>query len=513
MAQNVELVEPTEPVKAFHVHELDTSDLYTQISDATITPPNLPEPSEPVRQPVLIYFRNRLFGVYKRLFSLVTLSNLAALAYVASQYTEPTLPNAALLSTPIAANLFAACLLRTEDFINLLYASVIWVPLSLPLSIRRRLANIYEFGGVHSGAGVACSAWALLFCIQITRASLTGEPVSPGVLTATFLILFLLLFMVAAAQPAFRSAQHNIFEAVHRFCGWGSLILFWVLSMLLSSRLADSRSQTLATALSTTPTFYLLIATTILIILPWLRLRRIVVHSTTPSTHVTRLQFSKPHTAKPTQTVRISTSPLLEWHSFATIPPFDPTTTAIHRSRSENHNHNHNIIPHSFSVLVSSAGDWTNSVIADHRSAQTYWIRGIPVTGVTQVARLFRSVVVVATGSGIGPCLSLMAAIPSSSSTTTTSNRSSNRLIWSTQSPTSTYGEAVLHEVYAADPKAVVWDTTARGRPDLVVLAAGLVRETGAEAVVVVSNRNVTRRVVLGLRAKRILAYGPIFDS
>ena len=88
-----------------------------------------------------------------------------------------------------------------------------------------------------------------------------------------------------------------------------------------------------------------------------------------------------------------------------------------------------------------------------------------------------------------------------------------NRLIWSTQSPTKTYGEGVLREVHTADPDALVWDTSTRGRPDLVVLAAGLYNEVGAEAVVVVSNRNVTRKVVLGLKKRGIPAYGPIFDS
>ena len=216
MAQKVEPMDITEPVQVFVRPKFDRPSLLPPSSHVrdgyTIQPVE-------ARHSALVYIRHRVFGVYKRLFSIVALGNLAALIYVACQYTNPTLSNAALLSTAISANLFVACLFRTEDFINLLYSSVVWVPLTLSLSIRRRLANIYEFGGIHSGTGVACTSWTLLFCIQITRAHLAGEPVGPGVLTVTFLILSLLLFMVAGAQPAFRSAQHNIFEATHRICG------------------------------------------------------------------------------------------------------------------------------------------------------------------------------------------------------------------------------------------------------------------------------------------------------
>ena len=66
-----------------------------------------------------------------------------------------------------------------------------------------------------------------------------------------------------------------------------------------------------------------------------------------------------------------------------------------------------------------------------------------------KVALLYERVVYVATGSGIGPILGqiLAARVPA-------------RLVWSTRDPRATYGDALVDEVEAAQPDALVWDTT-----------------------------------------------------
>jgi hypothetical protein len=101
------------------------------------------------------------------------------------------------------------------------------------------------------------------------------------------------------------------------------------------------------------------------------------------------------------------------------------------------------------------------------------------------------------------------------------------RIIWSTKQPVATYGAAVVELVYRTDPHAVVIDTSVGGvknkRPDLVKLAyrvweegREVVRGEGkkrGEAVVVISNQRVTRKVVYGLESRGVKAYGAIFDS
>lgn len=118
---------------------------------------------------------------------------------------------------------------------------------------------------------------------------------------------------------------------------------------------------------------------------------------------------------------------------------------------------------------------------------------------------IFKSVVLVTTGSGIGPCLNLLNLAPST--------RPSVRVLWSTPRPLETFGEEIVGNVRVADPDAVIWDTKVFGRPDMVGLTWQLLQESQAEAVFVISNPKVTKMVVYALESRGVAAYGPIFDS
>lgn len=118
---------------------------------------------------------------------------------------------------------------------------------------------------------------------------------------------------------------------------------------------------------------------------------------------------------------------------------------------------------------------------------------------------IFRSVVLVTTGSGIGPCLNLLYM--------DASTRPAVRVLWSTPKPLETFGEEIVEDVRQADPAAVIWDTKKFGRPNMIGLTWQLLKESGAEAVFVVSNPKVTKMVVYALESRGVPAYGPIFDS
>ena len=120
-----------------------------------------------------------------------------------------------------------------------------------------------------------------------------------------------------------------------------------------------------------------------------------------------------------------------------------------------------------------------------------------------RLASLFKPIVIVATGSGIGPCLSFLnvhRGLP-------------KRVLWSARCPLTTYGVGILRDVLRADPKALIVDTTRSGIPDLLALTWALVRDMGAEAVMVVGNPGVTRQVVEGMEGRGVAAFGAVFDS
>lgn len=154
-------------------------------------------------------------------------------------------------------------------------------------------------------------------------------------------------------------------------------------------------------------------------------------------------------------------------------------------------------------MVISNAGDWTSRVVASPRTK--YWIRNTPRAGVLSLFCIFKRVVIVTTGSGIGPTLSSIIDKPAGQVC---------RVVWSTRSPEKTFGAGITKALERIDPDAVVVDTDTMGRrPDLVSLAWRLYRDVQAEAVFVLSNRDVTRNVVYALEARGVPAFGPIWDS
>lgn len=341
------------------------------------------------------------------------------------------------------------------------------------------IAKLYHFGGVHSGCAVSAVAWFILFTALITRDYTSGSFDEPAIVAITYILLTLFLSICLFAIPRFRIFSHNTFEAVHRFAGWTSVGLFWVQILLVCK--AQSKipgADSLGIVVIKAPAFWILLAITFFIILPWVRLRKVEAFPEVLSAHAVRIRF-KYMKIGPVLGIRITHNPLKEWHAFATIPEADGS---------------------SFSLIVSDAGDWTKDQIL--RPKASYWIRGVPITGVLRMAEIFRRVVIVTTGSGIGPCLSMLVSRPLRC-----------RILWSTPNPLQTYGASIVESVAKADPDAMIINTRASGRPDMVALTYHLFRESGAEAVFVISNPALTRKVVYGMESRGIPAYGPIWDS
>ncbi|KAJ0422238.1 hypothetical protein BJY00DRAFT_79653 [Aspergillus carlsbadensis] len=426
--------------------------------------------------------RHRIFIVYRTLFSFIWLSNIIALICF---LTIPSIDRRHI-STIAFANLTTAILVRQDMVINILYTVCCSVPTSWPLAIRRRCAKIYHLGGVHSGAATMAVAWYTGdICYNIYRfVERSWEPSRPSVLTITLSLIALTIFliMLGFAYPTIRKKHHNTFERVHRFAGWTALAIIWVQTM---SSIRDHRAptQSLADTMVATPSFWMLIAITLSIASSWLFLRKVPVDAEVLSNHAVRLHFDYTVPVMGTFT-RLSERPLIEWHSFATVPA----------PRVENGR------PSGYSLVVSRAGDWTGGRIS--KPPSSIWVRGVPTCGVMRIATLFTRVVLVATGSGIGPLLGHV-QIPTCPF----------RLVWSTPNPAATFGKDIVDAVYSADPGAVVHDTKKQGRPDLVRLTWDAVQRFEAEAVIIISNEKLTKKVVYGMETRGVAAYGAIWDS
>ena len=382
-----------------------------------------------------------------------------------------------------SANIMATILFRQENFVNLCYEIACSAPHTLPLSIRRRLAKVFHYGGVHSGTGTAAVVWFLLYTTLATKDWFSNRDRSniPDLILC-YIIVIMFCAILAAAHPTFRRSFHDYFEAGHRFAGWTALIVFWVHNGLVARSNAKAGDIPVGEYLIRSPNFWFFIVSTSCTLLSWSRLRLREVYPEFLSDHAIRLHF-KYRNMQPFYGLKVSTNPLLEWHAFATIPDDDGNGKI-----------------NGFSVVVSNAGDWTKATIMN--PPRKLWIRGYPLHGLLYTSRLFKQIVVVATGSGIGPCLSLLYA-----------NVTPRRVLWSTPNPEQTYGQNIMSAVLKADPDAIVWNTRTLGRPDMVMLAYQLVVQSNAEAVFIISNPKLTKKVVYGMQTRGIAAYGAIFDS
>ncbi|KAF9445393.1 nonribosomal peptide synthetase 12 [Macrolepiota fuliginosa MF-IS2] len=415
--------------------------------------------------------RHRVFSLYRRLFGIVFIINMGIFISLCVKGAD-----AQRIGGIVIVNLFCAILMRQDYVINAFFNTCCAVPVSWPLAIRRVCARVYHIGGLHSGFAASGVVWLILFAGQATKQLLKHDKISAPTLTLTYMILVLLLGIVFLAYPTFRSKQHNKFEMAHRFLGWSATAMVWGQFTLLTNDYKGD--EHLGRALVHAPHFWLLCILTCSIILPWIRLRKVSVRSEVLSRHAVRIYFDYT-TPIPGSFARISDNPLFEWHGFATVP--EPGKKG-------------------YSLVVSRAGDWTSKQIDNPPTA--LWVRGVPAFGVLRIVPLFRRLIFVATGSGIGPCAPCILE-----------QRVPIRLLWTSPNVRGTFGDKLVDSILEKSPDAVIYDTRTHGKPDMVKLTFRLVKEFNAEAVCIISNQKLTEKVVYGMMSRGIPAFGAIWDS
>ncbi|KAH8911724.1 hypothetical protein BR93DRAFT_11996 [Coniochaeta sp. PMI_546] len=487
-------------------------------------------------------------SVYRRIFCISVFGNVVAIILVLLQCLwSGSSPSFTTACTAASSNILAAMLVRNEHVVNALFTIFGTWPRRLPLSIRRIFAKVYSYGGIHSGCSIAATLWYIGFLVLMTIEFARNDlsVIRGYIYLVSYAIIVLLCVIIIFALPGMRVRMHNWFEGMHRFMGWTAVLLFWAQNLLLTADSASAKHIPYAMALVMAPSLWILVAITLLIAYPWTRLRLRDVEAEVLSDHCVKLNF-KYTNVQYGQAVRLADSPLRETHAFAVIPnPVVPTSlnqeqasVVLHSPRTSISSDitvaekeaiecvsptktasSFPVNQKGFSVLVSNAGDWTQKMIRN--PPKQLYTRGAPQYGVLRVAGMFSPVIIMATGSGIGPCLSLFVQKPDHPV----------RIIWSAPSPAETYGQGVIDLLYRADPGAVIIDTRKTGRPDLVKIAYRMWESSkweGAreyalgkaarphgqcEAVVIISNQKVTKKVVYGLESRGVPAYGAIFDS
>ncbi|KAF5729157.1 hypothetical protein HS088_TW21G01315 [Tripterygium wilfordii] len=439
--------------------------------------PSKAPPRKPDSRLSVILLDQGLFTVYKRLFVVCLAVNITALVLAATGNFPYARNKATLFSI---ANIFALTLCRSEAFLRIVFWLAVkvmgrsWIPLPIKTATTSLLQSL---GGIHSSCGISSVAW-LIYALVLTLKN--RKDTTPEIIAVASTILSLLCLSCLAAFPLVRHLHHNIFERTHRFAGWTSLGLVWAFVILTISYdpKTKSYSHDIGSKLVKQQEFWFTLAITVLIIIPWVTVRRVPVKVSAPSGHASIIKFEGG--VKSGILGRISPSPFSEWHAFGIISD----------GKSEH------------MMLAGAVGDFTKSLVANPPSH--LWVRQVHFAGLPYLVNMYDRVLLVATGSGICVFLSFLLQ-PSSANVC---------VLWVAKGIEQNFGKEIK-EMMSGHPKdkVIVHDTAVLGRPNVSEMSVDAAKKWGAEVVVVTSNPEGSRDVVNSCKSAGIPAFGPIWDS
>ncbi|PIA30511.1 hypothetical protein AQUCO_05500057v1 [Aquilegia coerulea] len=396
----------------------------------------------------IILLDQGLFTVYKQLFVVCITLNLFALVLATTGHFVYAKNRGTLFSI---WNIFALTLGRSEAVLRVVFWLAVkafgrpWIPLKIKTATTSLLQSL---GGIHSGCGVASIMWLVYSLVLALK---DKENTSHVIIGVAFAILSLVCLSSLAAFPLVRHLHHNVFERTHRFAGWSALFLLWIFILLTIAYDPSSKSyrSLTCTNLIKYQEFWFTFAINLLIILPWMTVRRVPVTVSAPSGHASIIKFDGG--VKAGLLGRISPSPLSEWHAFGIIS-----------YGKKDH-----------MMLAGAVGDFTRSLVSNPPSH--LWVRQVHFAGLPYLVNMYERVLLVATGSGICVFLSFLLQ------------------------PCST--DVIVH------------DTAVLGRPKVSNMTVEAAKRWNAEVVIVTSNPEGSRDVVDACKAAKIPAFGPIWDS
>lgn len=418
-----------------------------------------------------------LFTVYKRLFVVSLILNVTGLVLAATGHFSYARDRPALFSI---ANIFVLVLCRSEAVLRVVFwlaVNVLGWP-GIPLRVKTMATSLLQsLGGIHSGCGLSSLAW-LVYALVLTLKN--REDTTPEIIGVASIILALLGLSCLAAFPLVRHLHHNVFERIHRFAGWSALALLWVFVIFTISYDPATKSyrKEFGSRLVKRQEFWFTVGITVLIIIPWLTVRRVPVRVSSPSGHAAIIKFDGG--IKAGILGRISPSPFSEWHAFGII--------------SDNKKEH--------MMLAGAVGDFTKSLVTE--PPRHLWVRQVHFAGLPYLTNMYRRVLLVATGSGICVFLSFLLQ----------PCRAEVCVLWVTKGVEQNFGTEIK-EWMTGQPKGrvIVHDTAVLGRPDVSRMSVEAARDFGAEVVIVTSNPEGSRDVVDACKAAGIAAFGPIWDS
>ncbi|WP_285631860.1 hypothetical protein [Lentzea sp. NBRC 102530] len=367
----------------------------------------------------------------------------------------------------VLLNLLIAILLRTGPVTDGAYRAVVALGRGKSPVVRRIAGWAEGYGGLHAGFALSATLWFL-----VMNHSMLWSDLYPPTCVAVngFLVVALAGVQVSAVGPARRRAP-GLFRVLHRTGTWLVIGLLWLqMDFVLARR---HRGTPWTEAVLPAPEFWLLVAITALVVLPWLLLRRVPVEVVRVSGEVVefRLVLRRP---RPGALVVVSRTPLGTCHRF---------TLVVEPGRA------------GATLVASRRLDWVSDLVDFPQSH--LWVHAAPSSSGSYLGHLHPSAIFIVTGTAITEGLARLAR-----------NGNRTELVWVVRGPVRAYGMDFVDRVEALAPDLVIVDTSVQSDVDLLEMARELHAGAGADAVGVAGGREAVRRVRDGLAHDGVPTFG-----
>jgi hypothetical protein len=269
----------------------------------------------------------------------------------------------ALFAYLALANLTVTILVRNELVLLFLYWSFKYIPI-FKFPCHRMLHSI---GGLHVGTGIATDVWIIVYAVRMFTRPFDRTWPEWTMRTTVVIIAIALTLMIATALSPIRRRHHNLWEYVHRYVGWFSLVNLTLHVIANAATLPPNPS-----AVFYTPLPYLTTVCLVSVFYVWFTVRKVSITTFVPhgaGSTVAIIKFPGRPTMKDGTVARVSTD-CFQWHAFS---------IAMADGAKPN-----------FGIIVCPLGDWTRSLVESvslRDGPKKMWIRGVNPPGFMHMHR------------------------------------------------------------------------------------------------------------------------------
>lgn len=342
-----------------------------------------------------------------------------------------------------------------------------------------QLAN--KIGFLHRFMALSTLFWAIVHFKLVE--------ISTSMNNIFFIILTFLTIIILTALAIFRRKHHNIFENIHRYLGYITILLliyyYFKINTILGLNIIEIISK---------PHFFLLVFIVAMLITPWIGVKKIYPKLIHVNENVIGIQLRGEPSFGTYSKITLANG---QFHPFGdSMYDFDDM-----RNRT---------------LYITPAGDRTTKIIneanKDNFLLKECTIKRDRFCGFMYQHSRYNNILIIVTGGGIAPIIPCLVL----------NKHTKMNLLWIGKSQTDVFGKKLIKnlkkKIENQDIGLHILDTTDEDlkrftNKNYVALAMKAYKHYNPEAVFIMSNQNLTIDMIHAFNEKGVRTYGATFDS